>query len=59
MGEGQIALNGGIADVPGLYVMGRPVTRRRSSGLVAGIASDAIELTEHLRRQLDRRSTAA
>jgi hypothetical protein len=34
-------------------------TRRRSSGLIAGIASDAIELTEHLRRQLDRRSAAA
>jgi putative flavoprotein involved in K+ transport len=57
--RGQIAHDGGIADVPGLYVMGRPVTRRRSSGLIAGIASDAVELTEHLRRQLDRRSTAA
>jgi putative flavoprotein involved in K+ transport len=57
--RGQIAHDGGIADVPGLYVIGRPVTRRRSSGLIAGIASDAVELTEHLRRQLDRRSTAA
>ena len=57
--RGQIAHDGGIADVPGLYVLGLPFTRRRSSGLIAGIASDAVELTEHLRRQLDRRSTAA
>jgi putative flavoprotein involved in K+ transport len=57
--RGRIAHDGGIADVPGLYVIGRPVTRRRSSGLIMGIGSDAVELTEHLRRQLDRRSTAA
>ena len=57
--RGKIGHDGGVADVPGLYVMGRPVTRRRSSGLIASIASDAVELTEHLRRQLDRRSTAA
>jgi hypothetical protein len=55
----QIAHVGGIADVPGLYVIGRPVTRRRSSGFIAGIASDAVELTDHLRRQLDRSTSAA
>jgi putative flavoprotein involved in K+ transport len=54
-----LAHHGGVADVPGLYVIGRPVTRRRSSGLIAGIASDAVELTEHLRGHLDRRSAAA
>jgi putative flavoprotein involved in K+ transport len=57
--RGRIAHDGGVADVPGLYVIGRPVTRRRSSGLIVGIGSDAVELTEILRRQLDRRSTAA
>ena len=57
--RGQITHDGGIGDVPGLYVIGRPVTRRRSSGFIAGIASDAVELTGHLRQQLDRRSTAA
>jgi putative flavoprotein involved in K+ transport len=57
--RGQITHDGGIAHVPGLYVIGRPVTRRRSSGLIAGIGSDAVELTARIRRQLDRRSTAA
>ena len=57
--RGEIAHDGGITAIPGLYVIGRPVTRRRSSGLIVGIGSDAVELTEHLRRQLDRSSTAA
>lgn len=57
--RGQLTHDGGIGDVPGLYVIGRPVTRRRSSGFIAGIASDAVEITDHLRRQLDRSSNAA
>ena len=43
----------------GAMSVDRPVTRRRSSGFIAGIASDAVEITGHLRRQLDRSSTAA
>jgi hypothetical protein len=45
--------------VPGLYVLGLPVTRRRSSGLIAGIGTDASELTQHLVAHLaDRRNAA-
>jgi putative flavoprotein involved in K+ transport len=57
--RGMLSHQGGIASVPGLYVIGRPVLRRRSSGLIAGIGSDAVELTDHLRCRLDRASDAA
>jgi putative flavoprotein involved in K+ transport len=57
--RGQFTHDGGISDVPGLYVIGRPVMRRRSSGFIAGIAADADEISGHLRRQLERSSAAA
>ena len=45
--------------MPGLYVLGLPVTRRRSSGLIAGIGADANELTDHLAAHVaDKRNAA-
>jgi hypothetical protein len=43
----------------GLYLLGLPVTRRRSSGLIAGIVTDARELTEHLVEHLTEARNAA
>jgi putative flavoprotein involved in K+ transport len=46
--HGRLRHHGGVTEVPGLYVLGLPVTRRRSSGLIAGIGADAGELTDRL-----------
>ena len=48
-----------MIDVPGLYVLGLPFTRRRNSGLINGIATDAQELVDHVVDHLARRATAA
>ena len=57
--RGRIHHQGGVADVPGLYVLGMPFTRRRNSGLINGIGTDAQELADHLVNHLARRATAA
>jgi putative flavoprotein involved in K+ transport len=46
-------------DVPGLYVLGLPFTRRRNSSLINGIGTDAQELADHLVNHLAQRATAA
>jgi putative flavoprotein involved in K+ transport len=46
--RGRILHDGGVLDVPGLYVLGMPLTRRRSSTFIHGIRADAEELTDHL-----------
>ena len=57
--RGRIHHHGGVIDVPGLYVLGLPFTRRRNSGLINGIATDAHELADHLVDHLARRAAAA
>jgi putative flavoprotein involved in K+ transport len=47
-GRGRPRQEGGVGEAPGLYVLGLPVTRRRSSSFLAGIGADAVELTDHL-----------
>lgn len=46
--KGRLRHDGGIADSPGLYVMGLQFLRRRKSALIDGAAADARDLSEHL-----------
>ena len=57
--RGQIIHDGGVMAMPGLYVVGLPVLRRRKSSFLDGIGSDTIDLTVHLRAHLDRSTAAA
>ena len=42
--DGEIAHRGGVTAVPGLYALGLPFLRRRSSTLIDGVGRDAEEL---------------
>jgi putative flavoprotein involved in K+ transport len=56
--RGEIVHDRGVTPLPGVYVMGLPFMRRRSSTFIAGQAQDAPELAEHLdARRHDARST--
>jgi putative flavoprotein involved in K+ transport len=49
---GQLRHEGGVADSPGLYVLGLPVLRRRKSTFIYGTEDDAREVIDHLTRYL-------
>ena len=46
--KGQVRHDGGIAEAPGLYLMGLPFLRRRKSSLIDGVGDDARDLSAHL-----------
>lgn len=46
--KGRIRHNGGVVEMPGLYLMGMPFLRRRKSALIDGAGDDARELSNHL-----------
>jgi putative flavoprotein involved in K+ transport len=46
--KGAIRHTGGIAEAPGLYVMGLPFLRRRKSSFIHGAEDDARDLAAHL-----------
>jgi putative flavoprotein involved in K+ transport len=46
--RGEIAHAGGVTAKPGLYVLGLPWLRRRSSSFIAGTARDAAEISGHI-----------
>ena len=50
--KGRVVHDGGVTAAPGLYLMGLPFLRRRSSTLIDGAAADARDLAEHLVRYL-------
>jgi putative flavoprotein involved in K+ transport len=50
--KGQLRHAGGVADSPGLYVLGLPVLRRRKSTFIYGTEDDAREVIDHLTRYL-------
>lgn len=50
-GRGEIRHTGGVTPVPGLYVLGLNLLRRRNSSFIDGVARDAEELAEHLVRR--------
>jgi putative flavoprotein involved in K+ transport len=57
--HGAIRHDGGVLDLPGMYVLGLPFTRRRGSNLLAGVGTDARLLSAHLVEQVRRRRGAA
>ncbi len=46
--KGMIRHDGGVADSPGLYVVGLPVLRRRKSSFIHGVEDDVRDLHTHL-----------
>jgi putative flavoprotein involved in K+ transport len=54
--RGRFAHDGGVARLPGLFLLGLPFLRRRRSNLIAGVGDDAADLLVHVRAHLDRRA---
>jgi putative flavoprotein involved in K+ transport len=50
--KGRIRHDGGMAESPGLYLMGLQFMRRRKSALIDGAGDDARELAAHIARHL-------
>ena len=46
--RGRIRHDGGIVDVPGLYILGLPMMRRRKSSFIHGVEDDVRDITAHL-----------
>ena len=51
--RGRVDHDGGVACMPGLYLLGLPFLRRRRSNLLAGLGADAAELSQHLVQYLE------
>ena len=51
--KGYIKHDGGVAQSPGIYVIGLPVLRRRKSSFIHGVEDDARDLHQHLTNYLD------
>jgi putative flavoprotein involved in K+ transport len=56
--KGQIKHDGGVANAPGLYVIGLPVLRRRKSSFIHGTEDDVNDLTAHLAGFLNKQAGA-
>jgi len=52
--KGRIRHDGGVAESPGMYVLGLPFLRRRKSAFIDGAADDANDLSGHLVHYLKR-----
>ncbi len=52
--RGRVDHDGGVACMPGLYLLGLPFLRRRRSNLLVGLGADAAELCQHLVKYLER-----
>lgn len=46
--KGRIRHDGGVMEIPGMYLMGMQFLRRRKSALIDGAADDARDLSDHL-----------
>jgi len=57
--KGQIRHDGGVVEVPGMYVLGLPYLRRRKSSFIHGAEDDARDLCEHIVAYLDATSTSS
>jgi putative flavoprotein involved in K+ transport len=57
--KGRIRHDGGVADSPGMYLMGLQFMRRRKSALIDGAGEDARELSAHIVSCLGRQSIDA
>src|SRR6187399_824631 len=52
--KGYVTHDGGVAEHPGLYLMGMQFLRRRKSALIDGAGDDARDLSAHLAAYLDK-----
>jgi putative flavoprotein involved in K+ transport len=57
--QGEIRHAGGVTPVPGLYVLGLRLLRRRNSNFLDGVGHDARYLAGHIERRLERQALAA
>ncbi len=57
--RGRIAHDGGLMRQPGMYLLGQPFLRRRSSSFIYGLEQDAVELAQHVAAYLDSVARAA
>ena len=57
--RGAIRHDGGLLEVPGMYVLGLPFTRRRRSNLLASVGPDARLLCAHVVEHLGKTREAA
>ncbi len=57
--KGLIRHDGGVADSPGMYLLGSPFLRRRKSSFIDGARADAQELIVELAAYLDRQASPA
>jgi putative flavoprotein involved in K+ transport len=55
--KGMIRHDGGVADSPGMYLLGLPFLRRRKSTLITGAGDDARHLADHLAGYLDHQAS--
>ncbi|MEE8571652.1 MAG: NAD(P)-binding domain-containing protein [Gemmatimonadota bacterium] len=51
--KGRIRHDGGVVELPGVYLMGIPFLRRRKSSLIDGAGDDARDLSDHLASYLN------
>ncbi|MEM7461177.1 MAG: NAD(P)-binding domain-containing protein [Pseudomonadota bacterium] len=56
--RGRLIHDGGVCQLPGLYVLGLPFLRRRRSSQISGAAHDAAELAQHIETHLRTRTAA-
>ncbi|WP_352601462.1 NAD(P)-binding domain-containing protein [Mesorhizobium sp. M0488] len=54
--KGHVRHDGGVAEYPGLYLMGTQFLRRRKSALIDGAGDDARDLSDHLASYLGQNS---
>lgn len=57
--KGRVRHNGGVVDMPGMYLLGMQFLRRRKSSLIDGAGEDARDLADHLADWLDGRVQSA
>lgn len=55
--KGMVRHQGGVADAPGLYLMGLPFMRTRKSSYIHGVEDDARSITDHLANFLEKQGT--
>jgi putative flavoprotein involved in K+ transport len=56
--KGRVRHDGGVVEVPGMYLMGMQFLRRRKSALIDGAGDDARDLSAHLAGYLNEQSAA-
>ncbi len=54
--KGYVRHDGGVAEHPGMYLMGMQFLRRRKSSLIDGAGDDARDLSDHLASYLRQNS---